>query len=54
MIIRCKKGCLCSDINKDYCCIECDNFDNCAEPCEYLLDGNYHKEDILELCKNAN
>lgn len=53
MIIGCKNGCLCSDINKDYCCVECDNFNSCKEPCISFLNKRYDKEEVLNLCKKS-
>lgn len=53
MLIKCKKGCLCGSVNKDYCCLECNNFDTCKEPCMPLLNGEIDKEKVLNLCKNA-
>jgi len=39
-MIGCKNGCLCNDINKELCCIECEEFSTC-------------KGDILFDCKRA-
>lgn len=53
MIIGCKNGCLCDDINKDYCCVECSNFNSCKEPCIPFLNKEYGKEEVLNLCKKS-
>lgn len=52
MILGCKIGCLCSDINKDYCCRECDNHSNCESACDWL---NYisSREGILKSCDDS-
>lgn len=53
MKIGCKKGVLCSDINKEYCCLECSDFNTCKEPCLPLINGETRKEHVLEFCSNA-
>lgn len=49
-MVGCKNGALCSDINKELCCIECGNFRTCKEPCDIV---GTHRGDILDICKNA-
>lgn len=51
MMIGCKNGCLCEDISKEYCCIECSNSNTCKEVCMFLLNKDVNKEKVLELCK---
>lgn len=49
-MIGCKNGCLCNDISKDLCCIECEKFSSCKGFC-YVIDNV--EGDILSNCKNA-
>lgn len=52
MVIGCKIGCLCSDINKEYCCKECDKNENCKNSCE-TIQKLLTKEVIIKNCKNS-
>lgn len=49
MRVGCKCGCLCSDITKDYCCIECEKFNICKNRC-FKNDVGVTKEKILRIC----
>ncbi|MBS5952554.1 MAG: hypothetical protein KIB53_01955 [Paraclostridium bifermentans] len=48
--VGCKNGCLCNDINKELCCIECENFETCKGYC-FVIDSV--EGDILFNCKRA-
>lgn len=52
MILGCKTGCLCSDINKEYCCRECDKNNDCESSCE-IIQRLFSKNEILKSCKNS-
>lgn len=52
MVLGCKKDSSC-EVNKNYCCLECSNFNLCEEPCMSLLNGETNKERVLKLCNNA-
>jgi hypothetical protein len=49
-MIGCKNGCLCNDINKELCCIECEEFSTCKGYC-FVIDNI--EGDILFDCKRA-
>lgn len=51
--IKCRDTFTCEKENRNYCCLECDNFIKCLEPCRYLLDGVFGKDDILNLCNKS-
>lgn len=51
-MIGCKKGCLCSDITKELCCCECQNFIPCKQSCEISATAHTEKE-ILQICLHA-
>lgn len=52
MILGCKDGCLCDDINKNYCCVECYKFFDCKESCAETF-KTFGKENLLYTCENA-
>ena len=52
MIVGCKHGCLCNDINKEYCCIECEKFNSCKDSCP-RNDIGITKENILKICVDS-
>ncbi|MGL5189103.1 MAG: hypothetical protein ACRC7S_05505 [Cetobacterium sp.] len=50
-MIGCKNGCLCNDINKELCCVECDYFNTCKEYC--LEIKNIGNNNILFKCEKS-
>lgn len=52
MIIGCKVGSLCSDINKDYCCRECDDYKVCENVCE-KTQSLLSRSEIYKSCDEA-
>lgn len=51
-MIGCKVGCFNLDIDKKYCCKECDNIGSCKNSCE-TIQIFLSEEVIIKHCKNS-
>lgn len=50
-MIGCKNGCLCNDINKELCCIECEEFSTLKEIYYLIARGHLRLNKIIYLLR---